>query len=99
MSDTATMAAFGASEKACYLWPDDTLLDKARRSAFCEGAGWADAEIERLRRLAEHSADMLESAQSGFISGSRPDMEWDTHRDMMVKDLRAALNQQPGGGK
>lgn len=49
MTDETRMAAFGASERACYEYPDDTEVDVLSRTAFCKGAGWAAAEIERLR--------------------------------------------------
>lgn len=41
MTDTATIAAFVASERACYEWPEDTETAKAQRAAFCAGAAWA----------------------------------------------------------
>jgi hypothetical protein len=39
--DDATMRAFGASDAACYKWPNDTEHDKACRAAYIQGA--ADA--------------------------------------------------------
>jgi len=44
----ADMAAFGASEAACYHWPGDSVDDRLCRAAFCAGAAWAAGEIERL---------------------------------------------------
>lgn len=41
----ADMRAFGASEAACYKWPDDTPEHKALRAAYIEGA--ADCGEER----------------------------------------------------
>jgi len=52
MADAETMAAFGASEAACYHWPSDAESDKRCREAFCMGAGWSAKEIERLRAAA-----------------------------------------------
>lgn len=43
------MAAFGASDAACYSYPEDTDVAKAQRAAFCAGAAWSADEIERLR--------------------------------------------------
>jgi len=51
MTTDATMAAFGASDRACYDYPDDTDIAKAQRAAFCAGAGWSADEIGRLREL------------------------------------------------
>lgn len=34
----ATMRAFGASDAACYLWPDDSETHKALRAAYICGA-------------------------------------------------------------
>jgi len=34
----ATMRAFGASEFACYFWPEDTPEHRACRAAYCKGA-------------------------------------------------------------
>jgi hypothetical protein len=34
----ADMAAFGASDEACYRWPEDTPEHKALRAAFIAGA-------------------------------------------------------------
>jgi hypothetical protein len=51
MTDTATMAAFGASDRACYDYPDDTDVAKAQRAAFCAGAAWSADEIDRLLAL------------------------------------------------
>ena len=36
--DEASMRAFGASDAACYKWPDDTPEHKALRAAYIEGA-------------------------------------------------------------
>lgn len=49
MNTTAEMAAFGASDAACYKWPEDTAEAKACRAAYCDGAAWAADEIERMR--------------------------------------------------
>ena len=51
MSNTETMAAFGASEEACYRWPGDSVDDRLCRAAFCAGSGWSAAEIDRLQSL------------------------------------------------
>ena len=32
------LRAFSASDKACYLWPDDTEEHKTARAAYCQGA-------------------------------------------------------------
>lgn len=37
-SSKADMRAFGASDAACYKWPDDTPEHKALRAAYIEGA-------------------------------------------------------------
>lgn len=47
----------------------------------------ADALREKLR----YSTEMLEESQSGYISGSGPDMEWNKHRDQQIADSKAAL--------
>jgi hypothetical protein len=65
--DAETMAAFGASESACYKWPDDTDMHRACRAAFCDGAGWAAAEIERLTRENERLRDMVDN-RNEFIA-------------------------------
>lgn len=41
LHDRPTMAAFGASDAACYLWPGDSVDDRLCRAAFCAGAAWA----------------------------------------------------------
>lgn len=47
--DAGVMAAFSASEVACYKWPGDTKLDRAKRAAFCEGAAYeAESHLDRL---------------------------------------------------
>jgi hypothetical protein len=53
-----------------------------------------ETENERLRALANATADMLSEAQSGFISGSGPDMDWDKRRDDLVQELRSLQPKQ-----
>ena len=55
MNDAATMAAFGASERACYEYPDDTEIARAQRAAFIAGAAWAAVEA----KPEEYSATFL----------------------------------------
>lgn len=63
MTDTATIAAFVASERACYEWPEDTETAKAQRAAFCTGAAWAasanHAELARLREIEECARNVI----------------------------------------
>jgi hypothetical protein len=49
MTDTETMAAFGASERACYEYPDGSDIAALQRAAFCAGSAWAAVQIETLR--------------------------------------------------
>lgn len=49
-----------------------------------------DTENERLRGVCEEAADMLESAQSGYIAGCGPDERWKRERDNLVTRLRAS---------
>jgi len=55
---TGEMAAFGASDAACYRWPGDTSEDRELRAAFCDGAAWAAEEIETLRAYAKHERSL-----------------------------------------
>lgn len=48
----ADMRAFGASDAACYKWPDDTPEHKALRAAYIEGAAGLRA-LERAGRSRE----------------------------------------------
>lgn len=48
MSKDGDMAAFGASEAACYKYPGAD--QQPLRAAFCEGAAWAAEEIEKLKQ-------------------------------------------------
>jgi len=64
MPDTETMAAFGASEAACYHWPSDAEGDRQCREAFCMGAGWSAKEIDRLRAEVETLRNFLVSIRS-----------------------------------
>jgi hypothetical protein len=65
MGDTATMAAFGASERACYDYPGE--LQSPERAAFCAGAAWAAVEIERqdkrITELLTHNNELLARAR------------------------------------
>ena len=47
----ADMRAFGASDEACYRWPDDTSEHKACRAAFIAGAAAAATPV--VLRIAE----------------------------------------------
>ena len=70
MTDTETMAAFGASEAACYHWPSDAESDRRCREAYCMGAGWSAKEIKRLRAALQFYAD-----KENWRSSSILDME------------------------
>jgi hypothetical protein len=59
---------------------DNAIMDIAEK---------AEAENERLRALLTRAINMLDYAQSGYISGCRIDMEWDEHRDAFLADVRA----------
>lgn len=59
--DEDVMAEFGASEQACYEYPEDTDTAKAQRAAFLSGSAWASQLIEKTteelteqRRTIEH---------------------------------------------
>ena len=54
----ADMAAFGASDEACYRWPEDTDEHKALRAAFIAGAA---AERERyMTKLMPYMDEKIE---------------------------------------
>lgn len=55
----ADLRAFGASDAACYLWPDDTEIHKACRAAYCQGAvasfpAHTGQETDQWRELASY---------------------------------------------
>ena len=70
MNTKADMAAFGASETACYRWPMDTVEHRAMRAAYCDGAAWAADEIERLRAALKPFAGAVYN-DNGDITVSR----------------------------
>lgn len=41
-----TLAAYGASEYACYRWPEDSGEHRAMRAAYCEGAAHAVSALK-----------------------------------------------------
>lgn len=66
---TADMAAFCASESACYRWPLDTPEHRALRAAYCDGAAWVGAENDKLRSaLAEMTVELVAAHKAGNIS-------------------------------
>lgn len=70
MATKSDMAAFGASDAACYKWPGDGEVDRARRAAFCEGAGWAADEIERKDAALQLAlVDLRRSRDSAAANG------------------------------
>lgn len=66
---TADMAAFCASESACYRWPLDTVEHRALREAYCAGAAWAAPDVEQMRNaLAEMTVEFVAAHKAGNIS-------------------------------
>lgn len=45
-------------------------------------------EIERLRPLSDEAADLLDTAQSGYISGCGLAERWSRKRDELIRRIR-----------
>ena len=93
MSDIEKMAAFGASELACYRWPGDTAQDRACRAAYCDGAAWSAAEIDRLRPIEAAARNLTALWQAQKISGL-PRADRNAAIEESRERLIAVLNQQ-----
>lgn len=50
-----------------------------------------NAEIDRLRNVMERLYDAASGSRSQWVSGSRPDMEWDKRMDAAMADAKAIL--------
>lgn len=87
MSDAETMAAFGASDQACYLWPGDGVDDRLCRAAFCAGAGWSAAEFGRLREARDADIERMNRA----LSKADYEAERAGNLENEIERLRAAL--------
>lgn len=76
---------------------DDDLHDKrmTRLKREREEKEAMKAEIERLQTLLDRAYEILGSARSGNIAGSREDMTWDRFRADLLGDIRAYQQQAP----
>lgn len=81
MDDAATMAAFGASEAACYKWPDDTPEARTCRAAFCEGSAWAANALSAKDTELQTAVRNLDNLAAEYGK-----------RKAKIKELRETLN-------
>jgi Lar family restriction alleviation protein len=80
------MAAFGASDMACYEYPGE---DQAKeRAAFCAGAAHAVRQAEAAPGVVEAATNLLE-VMDNFETG-------EVDYRLAIKDMRAALARQHG---
>lgn len=87
------------------------LLERAKQmpsslNDACRTIDLMAAEIERLReQLAKAREtlkdfiDIVDRAQSGFISGSRSDLDWEKGRDDRVRAARLLLTDEQREGQ
>jgi hypothetical protein len=79
--DAGDWAAFGASDAACYKWPEDTSEHKALRAAYIEGAA---AQADLIERQAEEIAD-----NEAFVSILQKEVQRLTaERAELIEELR-----------
>lgn len=52
------------------------------------------SHTERLSALLDEACELLERAQSGYISGSGPDMQYDTDKQRVIKESRELLSDE-----
>lgn len=55
------------------------------------------ARTAKLEAILKEANNMLAESRSGFISGSRSDLDWQASRDLFVEEIRAALSPADGG--
>lgn len=82
-------AAFGASDAACYKWPDDTAEHKALRAAYIEGAAEQAELIEALRPFSEWSLELKGMDDDNLLLATY-DKEREGNRFGTVGDCRRA---------
>ncbi len=70
------MRAFGASDAACYKWPDDTVEHKALRAAYCAGAAEYGGSAEILERQLAEARAIIEHTAYGTLPDKGRCREW-----------------------
>lgn len=80
-STESDMRAFGASEAACYHWPEDTAEHKALRAAYCRGAANCGGlrEGERVEPSPEPDNNLLHKIRAAQVN---------VGEQMVLDDLR-----------
>ena len=68
----ADMRAFGASDEACYRWPEDTPEHKALRRAFIDGA--AASMPSWFNKIAEYMGELYGAAKHDLTASNPADV-------------------------